>query len=127
MSVVTPIVIKLFEPINLISQEGALLPPYASTVDMPRCLLGQHPVSTPGKMGYFKTPNKEAMFVICEECAAKVSDADLKAKVIDNLLETTETLAEAKAKARAWFQRTSPPAARTAKDWVAAAAEPPAA
>jgi hypothetical protein len=32
---IAPIVVRLFEPINLISQKGALLLPYAATVDMP--------------------------------------------------------------------------------------------
>jgi hypothetical protein len=32
---IAPIVVRLFEPFSLISQKGALLPPYASTVDMP--------------------------------------------------------------------------------------------
>jgi hypothetical protein len=41
-------------------------------------------------MGYFKTPDTEAMFVICERCAAKIpDDAELKRKIIDNLLETS--------------------------------------
>jgi hypothetical protein len=123
MSVVTPIVIKLFEPINPISQEGALLPPYAATVDMPRCLLGQHPVDAPGKMGYFKTPDKEAMFVICERCAAKVSDADLEAKVIENLLDVDASPEKPVPAATPAPAKQEALAARAARDWVAAAAQ----
>jgi hypothetical protein len=96
------------------AQKGALLPPYAATVDMPRCLLGQHPVTAPGKMGYFKTLDKEAMFVICERCAAKIpNDAELEQKIIDNLLETAVAAADNPPvpPATAW-------ATRAAKEWV---------
>lgn len=117
-----PIIIKLFTPLTVIDEKGAYLPPYEATVGLPPCLLVQHPASPAAKIGYLKTQDREALFVICEKCAAGLSDAELEQKIIANLLDVDApamgvgsppvmAVGGAPAKHGAWAER-------AARDWV---------
>lgn len=85
---IAPIVIKLFQPLSLTSQGGAFLPPYASTADMPRCLLCWRPVSgPPAHVGWLSEPKSERLFLVCQNCGDQIYDqVELEQRVREQLL-----------------------------------------
>jgi hypothetical protein len=86
---IAPIVVKLFQPLSLTSQGGAFLPPYASTVVMPRCLLCWLPVSgPPAHVGWVSEPKSERLFLVCQKCGDRIYDQiDLEQRVRERLTD----------------------------------------
>jgi hypothetical protein len=86
---IAPIVVRLFKPLSLTSQEGAFLPPYASTVDMPRCLLCWLPVSgPPAHVGWLSEPKSERLFLVCQNCGDQIHDQlELEQRVRERLMD----------------------------------------
>jgi hypothetical protein len=59
------IVVRLFEPISLIFPKDAAVPSLRTTVRPPNCILCDRPPSPPSRMGWFETPDRQAVFVCC--------------------------------------------------------------
>jgi hypothetical protein len=64
-----PIVVRLFELISLIFPKGAAVPSLRATVPPPNCILCDRPASPPSRMGWFETPDRQAVFVRCGSCS----------------------------------------------------------
>jgi hypothetical protein len=86
-----PIVIRLFEPISLLFTEGEM-PSFSATIPPPKCILCQGPASPPSRMGWLKTPNRQAVFVCCGACS-DCSDAELEQRITEKISEPTPVAA----------------------------------
>jgi hypothetical protein len=75
-----PIVVRLYEPISLLSPDGAM-PQLSATVPPPQCILCGESASPPARMGWLSTPDREAVFACCGACS-DCSDEELERKII---------------------------------------------
>ena len=78
---VRPIVVRIFEPISFVFQEGAMPQPLYATVPPPNCILCDGPAAPPSRMGWLQAPDRQAVFVCCGSCS-NCSDAELETKIV---------------------------------------------
>jgi hypothetical protein len=76
-----PIVVRIFEPISFVFQEGAMPQPLHATVPRPNCILCDRPASPPSRMGWLQAPDRQAVFVCCGACS-DCADAELETKIV---------------------------------------------
>jgi hypothetical protein len=75
--------VRLYEAMELIFPEGALMPTPNATAAVPPCLCCQRlSPFPPGKLGWLTANGDEALFLVCGPCA-DVLGPDLKQKLLD--------------------------------------------
>ena len=76
-----PIVVRIFEPISFVFQEGVMPQPLYATVPPPNCILCDGPASPPSRMGWLQAPDRQAVFCVCGRCS-DCTDTELEAKIV---------------------------------------------
>jgi hypothetical protein len=79
-----PPVFRLYEAISLVFPEDLHMPPGATAAIPPCICCRQSSPFPPSKMGWAK----QAVFVVCEACAAACDDAELERRVKDQLSDS---------------------------------------
>jgi hypothetical protein len=121
------VAVRLYEAIGLLFPEDVHMP-HGATADLPPCLCCRQPSPfPPSKMGWIKTSDEQAIFVVCETCAAACDDAsnpdeELERRVIAQLSEPAQPMAIGNdvQPVRTGAERQPAWAARAAKEWTQA-------
>jgi len=90
-AVVTPIVIRVYEPIGLAFEEGAPSMPPAETALAPPCLLcHRHSHLPPAKAVWISAGGVEAIGVVCGGCAFDLTDAEIERRILERVVDKVE-------------------------------------
>ena len=75
-----PIIVRLYAPLTLLfPKEGNM--PLTATVPSPRCIVCDDPASPPSRLGWLRTPDRQAVFACCGTCS-NCEESELEAKIV---------------------------------------------